>query len=183
MRAKLAIAVALCLALVVPAGASGAQPSSTSNFINTVGYFTSEASPTETYYWVLGLNVGLSHDLAQQPEAVAAFDVQMYHFKDGAWLPSFQDGVDLTADQYRFSDLTHAWVDVGLLIDGRTIHFDIAWIGLGPGETYMESGDTYTWVGKRVDAHVTGTIQDPDGILSIGDVDQTSAILRSQITH
>lgn len=182
MRPKLVIAVALCLALAVPAGASGAQAPSTSNR-NTVAYFTSVLSSTESYAWVLGIQTSLSHDAWQQPVAVAAFDVQMFHMKDGAWVQGLQESVDLTADQYRFPDLTHAWVDVGVEIDGRLIRFDIAWIGLGPGQNYIESGDGYTWVGKVADAHVTGTITDPSGVLSIRDVDQTNAILRTMNAH
>ncbi len=77
--------------------------------------------------------------------------------------------VDLASSDYDFVDLDAGWVTKTITIEpgGRTIAFDLAWVAsTKPQTTVNDRPDTLGSSGRYVEAHLTGTVVDSDGVFT-----------------
>jgi hypothetical protein len=172
MRSTIALVAALCLALVVPTAALGAQPGVTSLDDGAVAYYL---SPDRSQCAIVDL-----HWVAQRsPGGALSYSQRLSVQLSG---PTCQpsntsNGVDLDASDYRIVGLTNAYVDTSLVVAGHPVSVDVAWTATSTPQIYSDLWANNTVViYKSVSAHLTGTVT-VDG--KVWTPNQQTAILRS----
>jgi len=172
MRPSLVLAVALGLALIVPARALGAGPGVTSLDDGAVAYYL---SPDHSQCAIVDL-----HWVAQRPlDGELSYSQHLNVQLSGPTCQPSEtsNGVGLEASDYRIVGLTNAWVDKALTVAGHPVSVDIAWTATGTPEIYSDQWPNNTVViMKSVKAHLTGTVT-VDGVAWTAN--QQTALLRS----
>jgi len=166
MRSRLVLALALGLALLVPATALGATPAAGSLQDTPIGtpailsmdegavaYYL---SPDRSQCAVVDL-----HWVAERPLDGELFYSQHLNVQlsDATCQPSkTSNGVDLDASDYRIVTLTYAYVHKSLTVAGHPISVDVAWTATGTPEVRSDTQLEGINVGKSVSAHLSGTV-------------------------
>ncbi len=151
MRSKLAVLIALCLTLVIPASAAADAPGATATYDGGV---------------VLAMNgtdcltLSLLSDGMLRPVGGGRFADSVLIFD---WSPTCGEAdesqVHLGADQYATHTLRAAYVDVDGTYEfnrwgSHEIAVDIAWVATGPAY----GCNSTTWVARCAPAHVAGSV-------------------------
>ena len=172
MRAKWTLALVVCLALVVPAGAVAAAPVGTGRADTAVAYYYSDG----TGCLIMTLSEGIYRPVGKDAwsygqSLVVQLAPSCENYAEGA--------VDLDSSSYRIFGLTAAYVVAEIDVGGQSVSVDVAWVATGTPKLTTEGlADHPEWsfVGKDVAAHLSGTVL-VDG--EPWTADQTNAILRS----
>ena len=173
MRSKLTLAGALSLALLLPASSLAAAPVATSKQDTAVAYFD---SPDGSTCVIMTLTQGTYRPVGSDTWSYGqAVDLQL---AAGGCSPTTATGsAALDSDQYRIFPLAAAYVVVlGIDVGGHAVDVDVAWVATGTPRYASELNDGWSFVGKDVGAHLTGTVV-VDGVPYVAQ--QESAILRS----
>lgn len=163
----------LCLALILPAVSLAAAPAATSKQDTAVAYFDSpDASACVIMTLVEGVYRPIGSDSWSYGQAV---DLQL---AEGGCSPTFAWGSSgLDSSQYRIIGASAAFVVVsGIDVGGHSVDVDVSWVSTGTPKYASEQNDGWSFVGKDVGAHLTGTVV-VDGVPFVAQ--QHSAILRS----
>ena len=173
MRSKLALVAALCLALLVPAASMAAAPAATSKQDTAVAYFD---SPDGSSCVIMTLAQGWYRPIGSDtPGYGQAVDLQLANAGCSPTVASGSAGLD--SSEYRIIGLNAAFVAVSAVdVSGHAVNVDVAWVATGTPKYAAEQNDGWSFVGKDVGAHLTGTVV-VDGVPFIAQ--QSSAILRS----
>ena len=156
MRSKLVLAVALCLALSVPATALALTqaPNLATRGDVAVAYYTQGDKCL-----VFSLGQGWDHQPAVGgPVYGNGFYAQLTNFVDDSCQPTSITGAPGWVE-YRIIPLTAAYlVTPEFTVGGLAVTVDIAWVVVTDRVPAIFRGSDSTWVGKLTDAHLTGTV-------------------------
>jgi hypothetical protein len=174
MRPRLILAIALCVALAVPAAASADPATQTGKSDTAVAYFGGSG-----YCVTLSLNDGTDRPVGPDlPRPSQWVSVQLFEWTGSYCDPIADKAVNpLDPDSFEIHGLTAAYVatevpDVG----NHDVSVDVAWVAVGTPSPDVEDNGDWSFVGKAVAAHLTGTVL-VDGQPLVGE--QESAILRT----
>jgi hypothetical protein len=173
MKSSLIMVGVVCLALLLPAGSLAAAPVATSKQDTAVAYFD---SPDGTSCVIMTLTQGVYRPIGSQTWSYGqAADLQL---AGGGCSPTIATGsAALDSNEYRILPLSAAYVVVsGVDVGGHAVDVDVAWVATGSPRYAAEVNDGWSFVGKDVGAHLTGTVT-VDGVAFVAH--QESAILRS----
>jgi len=171
MRKRALIAV-IALALVVPPAVLGAKASATSKQDTAVAYFD---SPGGTECVILTLWQGMYRPIGSDTWSYGqGFDVQLAG--EGCSPTTASNGASLDPAEFRILGLSAAYLESSIELDGRTVDLDVAWVAVGTPRYASEQHEDWSFVGKDVAAHLTGTIV-VDG--TPWDAQDDTAILRT----
>ena len=154
MRARLALAGILGLALLVPATALGAAPEATSLDDAAVAYYL---SPDGSRCAILTLAWAAQRSPGGDLSYSQSLDVQL---SDPTCQPSnTSNQADLAASDYRVAGLSSAYVTTSLNVAGHPVRVDVAWVATGTPQVYSDLWANNTVVITRdVSARLTGTV-------------------------
>lgn len=156
--------------VVTPTVVLGGKPSGTSTLQTAVAYFQ---SPDASSCAILNVSQGMYRQVGSSEWRYGqSFDVQL---GDGGCNTSAAAGAELDASQYRVIPLSAAFVVGSIEVAGQTVDVDVSWVAVGTPTYASEQNDGWSFVGKEVGAHLTGTIS-VDGLAWIAQ--QDNAILR-----
>lgn len=173
MRSKVVLVGALCLALLLPAGSMAAAPTATSSQDTAVAYFD---SPDGSSCVIMTLVQGTYRPVGSDTWAYGqTVDLQI---AGGGCSPTTATGsAGLDSSQYRILGLDAAYVVVWAVdVGGHAVDVDVSWVATGVPKYAAEQNDGWSFVGKDVGAHLTGTVV-VDGTPYVAQ--QESAILRT----
>ncbi len=168
---RLLVAAAIVVTiLVMPTAALGGKPAATSKQDTAVAYFR---SPDESACAILTLWQGMYRSVGSTDWSYGqGFDVQL---GDGDCNTTAAEGASLDASQYRIIALSAAFVVSAIEVGGQAVDVDVSWVAVGMPSYVTEQHEDWSFVGKEVAAHLTGTIE-VDGVPWTAQ--QDSAILR-----
>jgi len=192
------VVAVLCLGLVLPAGALGAQPTGTTRISGASAFFTSPASgdTCDTDHLVITLAQDafrpVDGDGDVPPMLSPWFDVQVWH-ESGCEEPAVSDYLQQTTyglepGTYRILDLTAAYVRVEfpIIVDEeivRTLTFNVAWVADGTAAKTSDRNPGMKVTGWEAGAHFAGTVEDTAGLIGSGDFDYASMGLGSYVMY
>jgi hypothetical protein len=164
------VATALAVALSLPTAVLGGKPAATSKQDTAIAYFL---NPDESACAILTLWQGMYRPIGSDQWSYGqGFDVQL---GDGGCNTAAAEGAGLDPSQYRIIPLSAAFVVSSIEVAGQTVDLDVSWVAVGTPTYAAETHDNWSFTGKEVAAHLTGTIE-VDGVP--WDAQQDNAILR-----